>query len=150
MAKGWRHSDAGPLCSHAHCTDRNPMKAELQPSQDSSLAAIVAPEDLHRGDFVGVLSEIVELPSFLWNDTLPTGRDELIRLRCLPTTDRAPRKIKAICLPFIFVKSPKGEFQTIDVRLASLVRLDKSYAKTVWKSMKPPKPKAVNGFKRLA
>ncbi len=113
------------------------MAIPLEDRETSSIAAMVAPEDLRRGDFVAVLSEIVELPSFLWSETLPGGRGELVRLRRLPTEDRAPLKVKAICLPFIFVKLPTGQFQTIDVRLASLVRLEKGYAKTVWKTLRP-------------
>jgi hypothetical protein len=118
------------------------MKIRLQDKEGSSIAAMVAPEDLRRGDFVAVLSEIVELPSFLWTETIPSGRSELVRVRRLPTEDRAPLKVKAICLPFIFVKLPSGQFQTIDVRLANLVRLEKRYAKAVWKTLRttPSKP----------
>jgi hypothetical protein len=117
------------------------MKFQLQDREGNLLAARVAPEDLRCGDFVAVLSEIVELPSFLWTETLPSAQDELVRLRRLPTEGRVPLKVKAICLPFIFVKLPRGEFQTIDVRLASLVRLETSYARTVWKSLRKPSTK---------
>jgi hypothetical protein len=110
---------------------------------------MVAPEDLRRGDFIAVLSEIVELPSFLWTETLPSARDKLVRLRRLPTEDRAPLKVKAICLPFIFVKLPSSQFQTIDVRLASLVRLEKDYAKTVWKLLRPQPTKPKLGCRAL-
>lgn len=116
------------------------MKTQLQDRESNLLAARVAPEDLRRGDFVAVLSEIVELPSFLWTETLPSGQGELVRLRRLPTDDRAPLKVEAICLPFIFVKLSSGQFATIDVRLASLARLEKDYAKTVWKSLRKRPP----------
>ena len=115
------------------------MGNSLEETEASSLAANVAPEDLHRGDYIAILSEIVELPTFFWCDSSAYERDELVRLRRLPTRDRVPMKIKAICLPFIFVKLPHGQFQTIDVRLASLVRLDKAYGKTVWKKLQAPK-----------
>jgi hypothetical protein len=121
----------------------NLMNLQLQSSAGSPIAATVAPEDLRRGDFVAVLSEIVELPSFWWAEILPGQRDQLVRLRRLPTEDRVPLKVKAICLPFVFVKSPTAEFRTLDVRLASLARLEKRYAKRVWKSLKAPRcPKA--------
>src|SRR5436305_14075311 len=90
------------------------MNTRLQNSEDSSIAAVVAPEDLRRGNFVAVLSEIIELPTFLWAETLSSGRGEMVRIRRLPTENRAPLKIKAICLPFVFVKRPNGQFQTID------------------------------------
>ena len=118
------------------------MKIPVQDRRGSSIAATVAPEDLRRGDFIAVLSEIIELPSFLWTETLSSGQSELVRIRHLPTEDRAPLKIKAICLPFVFVKQPSGQFQTLDVRLASLVRLEKGYAKAVWKTLRPQQPTA--------
>jgi hypothetical protein len=112
------------------------MTSQLQEKHGNLLAARVAPEDLRRGDFVAVLSEIIELPSFLWPETLSRGQDELVRLRRLPTDDRAPSRVEAICLPFIFVKLPCGKYETIDARLASLARLEKEYAKTVWKALR--------------
>jgi len=112
------------------------MKTQLQNRDGNALAARVASEDLRRGDFVAVLSQIVELPSFLWTDALPVGQEELVRLRRLPTAARAPLKIEAICLPFLFVKQPNGQFETLDVRLISLARLEEDYARTVWKSLK--------------
>ncbi len=123
-----------------HPKATNTMNARLQNREGNTLAAQVAPEDVRRGDYIAVLSEIIELPSFLWTETLPSGQDELIRLRRLPTEDRAPLKVKAICLPFIFVKTPCGDTRTIDVRLASLVRLRDQYARTVWKALRKRPP----------
>ena len=116
------------------------MNLRLPENECSSIAVSIAPEDLRRGDFVAVLSEIIELPSFLWRETLSGCRDELVRLRRLPTENRAPLKVKAICLPFVFVKSPNSEYHTIDVRLTRLMAAateKKLRAKTVWKAMKP-------------
>jgi hypothetical protein len=113
------------------------MEIRIQDSEASLIAAVVAPEDLRRGDYVAVLSEIIELPTFLWTETLSSERGETIRVRRLPTEGRVPLKIKAICLPFVFVKRPNRQFETIDVRLTNLVRLEKHYAKTVWKKLRP-------------
>ena len=66
------------------------MKIRQLESESSSIAALSSPEDLRCGDFVAVLSEIVELPTFLWSETLSGEREELVRLRRLPTDDRAP------------------------------------------------------------
>ncbi len=121
-------------------------KNQLSEDASSAVAASVAPEDLRRGDFVAVLSEVIELPSFLWTETLTGTQDEVIRLCRLPTGGRSPLKIKAICLPFVFVKSPGDDYQTIDIRLARLVRLDKEYAKTVWKRMRAKRPKSIFSF----
>lgn len=120
----------------------NPTSADAS----SAVAASVAPEDLRQGDYVAVLSEVIELPSFLWTETLASKHDEVIRVCRLPTGARSPLKIKAICLPYVFVKSPAGDYQTIDIRLARLVRLDRAYAKTVWKRMRTKRPKSIFSF----
>jgi hypothetical protein len=54
-------------------------------------------------------------------------------------------KVKAICLPYIFVQAPCGRFQTLDVRLATLARLDRDYAKTVWKRLMGAQSKSTAG-----
>lgn len=114
------------------------MKTRMQQEENCSIAATVAPEDLRRGDFVAILSAVVELPSYYWPGTMSCERDEVVRIRYLPTDDRTPLKIKEICLPFVFVKQSNGDYKTIDIRLASLVRLERGYAKAVWKALQPP------------
>jgi hypothetical protein len=107
------------------------------PKTDATLAASsVAPEDLRRGDFVAVHSELIELPSFLWCDVAPSEREDLVRMRFRPRSGGMPLAVKAICLPFVFVKSPLGERHTIDVRQVQLVRLKRRYAKAVWRALR--------------
>jgi hypothetical protein len=123
-------------------------KANSIAPEDCSLAAVVAPEDLCCGDYVAVLNEVAELPSFFWCDTPTSERHEPVRMRCLPSKGGAPLKIKAICLPFVFVKSPSGKGETLDIRRTQLARLDKRYGKTVWKALgKQPRaaPKLESG-----
>lgn len=104
---------------------------------DMGLAASVAPEDLRRGDFVAVLSMIYECPSFLWCcDSAVLPRDELVRLQYTGAVDGRILKIKALCLPFVFVKEPAGTHRTLDLRLCRLVRLSPQYARQVWKTMR--------------
>jgi hypothetical protein len=106
------------------------------PSTDTLIAASVAPEDLQRGNFVAILNEVFEFPSFMWCDCMPGERDQLVRLRCLPTHAGVPLRIKSLCLPFVFVKSPYGYYQSMDVRKVQLVRLEDCYAKCVWKTLR--------------
>ena len=50
------------------------MNTESTLQAEVKTAATVAGEDLARGDFVSLLNETVEFPSFLWNccdSTLP-------------------------------------------------------------------------------
>ncbi len=112
------------------------MKAVSSPTDSTSIAASVAPEDLRCGDCVAVLNEVVEFPSFFWCDSVLSERDELVRVRCRPSGAGMPLKIKAICLPFLFVKLPLGQCEMIDIRQVQLVRLKDPYAKTVWKGIR--------------
>ena len=123
------------------------MTTNASTTDKTSLAASVAPEDLKCGDFVAVLNEILECPSFFWCDPVPSAPDQLVRLRTWASDGGVPLKIKAICLPFVFLKSPDGFSQTVDVRRVELVRLDKRYAKTVRKANRKQRSKIKRKFR---
>jgi hypothetical protein len=118
------------------------MKSDIAKLGEHSLARSLAPEDLSCGDFVAILHEIVEWPSFFWScDAQLLPPDELVRLTVRSSEGGTPLKVKAICLPFVFVKKPCGTHQTLDVRQHRLVRLTPEYAGVVWKSMSKPAAK---------
>ena len=101
------------------------------------LAACVAPEDLECGNFVAVLNVVHEFPSFLWcceSTSLPY--DEPVQISFRGSCKGTPLKIKAICLPFVFVKTPDGKSQSLDIRQIQFVRLNSDYGKAVWKELK--------------
>ena len=101
------------------------------------LAKALAPEDVRAGDFVSVLDEICELPSFFWHESGSLApRDELVRIRCTPTSEAVPLKVKGVCLPYVLVKLPCGSKRTLDVRKSRLARLDRHYARAAWKAYK--------------
>ena len=112
------------------------MKTDVSTTENTTVAASVAPEDLKIGDFVAVLNEVIEYPSFFWFDLDATNRDELVRIRYIPSGSGMPLKVKAICLPFVFVKPPIGQSETVDIRKVQLVRLNERYGKTVWKDLR--------------
>jgi hypothetical protein len=101
------------------------------------LAATVAGEDLACGDYVSLLCETVELPSFLW-DGWGAGLSphELVRLRIMPTNAGQPLKVVAVCLPFVYVKTHSGELTAVDIRRTQLARLEPTCARRVWKQLK--------------
>lgn len=113
------------------------MKISADNSEcEAYVARSLAAEDLRRGDFVGILHETMEVPSFHWTcDGQLLPPDELVRIVYRPTEGGTPLKVKAICLPFVFVKNPNGQHQTLDVRRHNLVRLSQSYARVVWKTL---------------
>src|SRR5262245_57311657 len=118
------------------------MKSPASINGESCVARSLAAEDLRCGDFVAILHEIVEWPSFFWTcDSHLLPPDEPVRLTCKSSDCGTPLKVKAICLPFVFVKLPSGQHRTLDVRRHQLARLDADYGQTVWKTLsKQAKP----------
>jgi hypothetical protein len=103
-----------------------------------TLAETVQAEDLACGDYVALLSETVEFPSFFWDCCgAALSPHELVRLKIVPAGAGIPLKVLAICLPFVYAKTPSGTIQIIDLRKAQLIRLDRDCAKLVWKELKP-------------
>lgn len=109
-----------------------------QPSHaDSTLAKALAPEEIRPGDYVTLLDEIAELPSFFWcADAATLPYDEPVRIRFRPQGGGVPLKVQSVCLPFVLVKHPRGEWRTLDVRTCRLARLHRSYARSAWKAHK--------------
>jgi len=112
------------------------MKTETASRLEPTAAATVAGEDLDCGDYVSLLNETVEFPSFLW-DACGTSLSphEPVRLRLIPGNAGQPLKVVAVCLPFVYAKTPSGEMATLDVRRTQLVRLPRKCAKAVWKEL---------------
>jgi hypothetical protein len=112
------------------------MKTEFTPKPEMTAAATVAGEDLACGDYVALLTQAVDFPSFLWDSCgVSLSPHEMVRLRMIPTTAGHPLKVFAICLPFVYAKMPSGEIATIDTRRIQLVRLDRKCAKVIWRKL---------------
>jgi hypothetical protein len=112
------------------------MKSDATTNTETCVSRSLAAEDLKCGNFVGILHEIVEWPSFFWGcDRQLLPPDELVRLVCRADGGGTPLKVKAICLPFVFVKKPCGQHRILDVRQHKLVRLSSEYAEPVWKAV---------------
>ncbi len=123
------------------------MKTKPAPKLEPRAAATVAGEDLACGDYVSLLNEMVELPSFLWDCCgASLSPEEVVRLRLIPDDAGQPLRVIAICLPFVYAKTPKGETVTLDTRRMQLVRLDRKCAKLVWKHLRcgPKVPRGGN------
>lgn len=103
--------------------------------RDATLAKTLAPEDVRPGDYVAVLDEEIEWPAACWYADPPMGVEPIVRLRLRPRELQPPLKVVDVCLPFVFVKRPKGEAATLDLRAARLARLDAGYAKRVWREL---------------
>ena len=116
------------------------MESTTKTKSRTTVAARVAGEDIRQGDYVTVLNEALEFMSFLWNGSgaaLPP--DELVRVSYTPSDAGQPYKVYAVCLPFVYVKRPRGGIETIDIRQKQLVRLDRKSGRAVWKRMRKKK-----------
>lgn len=113
-------------------TPDRPSAAQL-----TTLAKTVAPEDLLVGDYVTFLQTVTELPSCLWcADATTLPFDQPVRIRFMPVPAGIPLKVKAVCLPFVLVKRPSGDHETLDVRQCQLARIDGRFAVSAWKAYK--------------
>ncbi|HEX6986334.1 MAG TPA: hypothetical protein VF170_13210 [Planctomycetaceae bacterium] len=113
------------------------MDAEYESDDTLTAAATVGPEDLRRGDYVAVLNRTYEAPSFLWCcGTANLAPEEPVRIRWRTREGGRPLRVEAVCLPFVFLKTPKGRYRSIDLRQVELVRLDGRYGRFVWKKLR--------------
>ncbi len=112
------------------------MNTTTETYSDTTVAARIAGEDIACGDFVSVLNEIIELPSFLWNGSaISLAAEEPVRIRYAANDAGQPYKVMGICLPFVYVKTPNGAIITMDTRQRQLVRLNKNCALAVWNEL---------------
>jgi hypothetical protein len=113
------------------------MKTRIALQLEPSAAATIAGEDLACGDYVALLNETVGFPSFLWDACgASLSPYELVRVKVIPSTAGHPLRVIAICLPFVYAKTPGGETVTIDTRQMQLVKLHRKCAKVIWKELR--------------
>ena len=103
----------------------------------TTVAARIAGEDIAKGDYVTILSEIIELPSFLWScSSVSLPIDEPVRTRYLSRAGGEPHKVVTVCLPFVYAKHPRGNLIAFDTRQQQLVRLDRHNGRSLWKQLR--------------
>ena len=114
------------------------MKTSTESDVSTTVAATVAGEDIHCGDYVTCSSATCEVPSYMWDQAmLPAA--ELVRLKIIPSDAGVPLKVFAVCLPFVYAKDTCGDVQTLDLRRQQIVRLNLDCAKEVWHELKNAK-----------
>jgi hypothetical protein len=113
------------------------MKTQTVSQLELRVAATIAGEDLACGDYIALLNETIDFPSFLWDACgASLSPHELVRLKVIPGNAGYPLRVIAICLPFVYAKTPSGETATIDTRRTQLVRLHRKCAKVIWKELR--------------
>jgi len=97
----------------------------------------VAPEDLEVGSYVILLYELCEHAMPCRGEYAPCAEPTVIRLRWLPHDDAPPFKVVDIALPFVMVKKPDSGTRMLDVRRHTLAMLPPTFARRVFRAMKP-------------
>jgi hypothetical protein len=116
------------------------MKTSTETQPTTTVAASVAGEDLHCGEYVTLLNATCEIPSYMWDQAMLPAT-ELVRLKIIPCEAGVPLKVFAVCLPFVYAKTAAGDVRTLDLRRQQIVRLDRAAVKEVWTVLKPANKK---------
>jgi len=112
-----------------------PDNGDAMNRKKTSLASLLAPEDIRRGHYVAVLNEIEQ-----WFPICClSGKPEPVSVRTIPTDETVLMKVIEICLPFVTVRKADGSLVTLDVRRHELARLDEGYARRVIKRLRHPR-----------
>lgn len=115
------------------------MKTKTKGSLPTTVATRIAGEDITAGNFITVLSETIELPSFLWNcSDVSLAPDEPVRIHLLPRHPGVVLKVEAVCLPFVYARYANDYLSAFDTRQQQLVRLDPTTAQHLWKQLRKP------------
>jgi hypothetical protein len=125
-------ANPGNLCVSCLAMSRTSSnsKRRRQHASASTLAKALAPEEIRAGDFVAVLHEIVEWPSWFWCDDATLGpREEVVRMCVTPRDVAAPLEVCAVCLPFVLIREPCRRERIVDIRRQRLARLDAAFAR---------------------
>lgn len=114
-------------------------KTKAETGRPTTVAARIAGEDLAAGDFVTILSEIIELPSFLWScSDVSLPPNEPVKARYLPGQPGVLLKVEVVCLPFVYVRYSSGHLSAFDTRQQQLVRIDRTNGQYLWKQLRKP------------
>jgi hypothetical protein len=125
------------------------MKSDTKIQHAPTVAATIFGEDIGCGDYIALLNETFDVPSYMWDSCgVSLAPDELVRLQLIPGNAGQPLKVIGVCLPFVYAKTPDGATETIDVRRVQLVRLDRRCAKSIWKNLRPKSRKKKRQSKR--
>jgi len=95
-------------------------------SQPGTLARRLAPEEIRAGMHVMVLTQVHECAR--WSGEFGTGITVSL-LNTTPCSGQRPSRVVGVCLPYVLVKTGKGEPYCYDVRTVRLARVGSSFAR---------------------
>ncbi len=96
---------------------------------------LLAPEDVHRGDYVTPFTVMIEMLPFFEIDKYDR-HIEPARAVVLPW-DMCVLRVVDVCLPLVLVKRVDGTCETIDTRRYRLARVSRRFGRRTFKRLKP-------------
>ena len=97
-------------------------------TENTTITRRLAPEDIVPGMYIAIAARYHEVFPFWLIGCIPGASVEPFRYACLTCAEGEPRRVLAVCLPFVLAENAQDSVETIDVRMCSLVRVDEMYA----------------------
>lgn len=96
-------------------------------------AKVVAPEDIHSGDYLVVLNTTYELTPMLigCESFSPSPKAAPVTLM---SWDTQPKKVIGVCLPIVLVLEPDGDKASLDTRRHRLARVAPHFGRAAFKT----------------
>ena len=124
----------------------NELEFELSAS---AAAKKTHPEDLCVGDDVAVAEQVLQFPSYCWDEcnSMFESKEQPVRISFQSLDPFEAYKVTALCLPFVMVTNRQEKAKVFDLRLTRLFRLSASFAES-FRKQKKKKVKAKSKKKR--
>jgi hypothetical protein len=113
---------------------KHKMEKKEKRGKVRGVARTLAPEDVAPGDYVCVLAETYEWISIFCASEFE--RPAVQRSTMVPNETDPPMLVEAVCVPFVFVREPKGARRVIDLRRVRLARVSKRFGARVFAAMR--------------
>lgn len=99
--------------------------------------ASAAPEDLRRGDVVVRMYDTCQV--LRSTDGAVEDRPAYVveRVRYVPCDAGEPLRVRAVCLPFVYVVKPDEAVEAIDLRVASIAKLPRKAGRRAFDALTP-------------
>lgn len=106
-------------------------------------------EDIRIGSYVTVVQQVTEVISCLWcGETAAADRAQPVLYRHTPDDSGEPKKVLAVCLPFVFVEDLHGTPSTIDLRYAELTLLSPEYIEVVQRKLRKARSRFLKSLRQ--
>lgn len=97
----------------------------------TTCAQAVAPEDIRIGDYLAILHYVSEETPMLLGAESTFVEPKVARMT-LMSWDTDPKRVIALCLPFVLVEEPDASRTTLDARRFRLARVSRRFGKSAF------------------